>query len=135
MAVCETPAGVRLLPLHSTFDAAEESTFEFMEHLRADPLYVRMCRLQKCFRARVSPKPWRAGIRGHFPAGGTWPVCDPAKLKRRAAWLRDYDDRVRDFASCRLAETVGRGRSDPRVDEVRRLHDELSQADSRLEIA
>jgi len=135
VAVYETPAGARLLPLHSTFDAGEESTFEFMDYLRADPLYVRMCRLQKCFRARVSPKPWRVGVPGHFPAGGTWPVRDPKKLARREAWLREYDERVGDYASCRVIETVGRGRRDPRVEEIRRRHDELSRADSRLELA
>ena len=135
VAVYETPAGARLLPLHATFDAAEESTFEFMAFVRADPLYVRMCRLQKCFRARVSPKPWRAGVNERFRAGGTWPVRDPGKLARRAAWVRAYEARAGVYASCRLAETVGRGRRDPDVEEIRRLHDRLCRADSNLELA
>jgi hypothetical protein len=135
VTVYETPEGARLLPLHSTFDAAEEGTFEFMDFLRADPLYVRMCRLQKCFRARVSPKPWRAGIPKRFPSGGTWPVRDPEKLARRAEWVREYDERTRGYASCRVVETLGGGRRDPQVEEIRRMHDDLSRADSGFELA
>jgi len=135
VAVYETPGGARVLPLHAPFDAADEATYEFMVHLGADPLYVRMCRLQKCFRARLSPEPWRAGVPNHFPAGGTWPVRDPAKLERRAAWIRNYDERAAEYAACRAADTVGRGRSDPVIERIRRLHDERSGADSQREIA
>lgn len=131
----ETPAGARLLPTHATFDAADARSYAFMDFVEADPLYRRMCRLQKCFRARVSPKPWRAGVTEHFRAGGVWPVADPAKLEARAAWVAKYERRAGHYASCRLAETVGTGRADPRVEEIRRLHDEMCRADSRLEIA
>jgi hypothetical protein len=135
VAVYETPAGARLLPLHESFDAAEERTFEFMRFLRADPLYVRMCELQKCFRARVSPKPWRVGIGDHFPAGGTWPVTNVGKVARREAWVRVYEIESREYASCRIVDTIGRGRSDPDIEAIRRRHDELCQATSSLDLA
>lgn len=135
VAVYETPAGVRLLPLHACFDAAEESPFEFMAFVRADPLYVRMCRLQRCFRARVSPKPWRAGIEDHFKTGGTWPVRDSRKLAVRAEWVRRYEQKASRFASCRLVEVVGDGATDPRVDAIRRRHDELCRVGSGRELA
>lgn len=131
----ETPAGARLLPVHAAFDASDESAFEFMSFVKADPLYQRMCRLQKCFRARVSPKPWRAGVQEHFRAGGTWPVQDPKKLAARAEWVRRYDQVASDHASCRLVETVGRGLPDPGVEQIRRIHDELCRAESGLELA
>lgn len=135
VVVYETPAGARLLPVHATFDAGDESVFEFMSFLRADPLYQRMCRLQQCFRARVSPKPWRAGVQQHFRTGGTWPVMDPGKLAVRAEWVRGYEQATRDFASCRLAENIGRGLPDPVVERIRRIHDEMCRADSGLELA
>ena len=31
----------------------------FMQFLRGDPDYIRLCRVQKCYRARLTPKPWR----------------------------------------------------------------------------
>lgn len=135
VAVYATPAGARLLPLHATFDAADDASFEFMRFVEADARYERMCRLQRCFRARVSPKPWRAGVTEHFRAGGTWPVRDPARLAARAAWVRRYEAAAKGFASCRYVETIGAGRSDARVEAVRRLHDDLGRATSGLTTA
>ncbi len=31
----------------------------FLRFLRSDPEYIRLCRIQKCYRARLTPKPWR----------------------------------------------------------------------------
>ncbi len=131
----ETPAGARLLPVHAAFDAGDETTFDFMAFVDADPLYQRMCRLQKCFRARVSPKPWRAGIDERFRAGGTWPVSDAEKLAQREDWVQRYERQAASFASCRLAETVGDGQADPRIEEIQRMHDEMCQAESTLALA
>jgi len=33
-----------------------------LDHFLSDPKYVAMCQVQKCYRARLSPKPWRLGI-------------------------------------------------------------------------
>jgi hypothetical protein len=31
----------------------------FMRFLRSDPEYIKLCGVQKCYRARLTPKPWR----------------------------------------------------------------------------
>lgn len=31
----------------------------FMQFLRSDPAYIKLCSVQKCYRARLTPKPWR----------------------------------------------------------------------------
>jgi hypothetical protein len=31
----------------------------FMQFLRSDPAYIELCGVQKCYRARLTPKPWR----------------------------------------------------------------------------
>jgi hypothetical protein len=133
--IYETPAGARLLVLHEPFDASQEQVRQFMRFVGADARYERMCGLQKCFRARVSPKPWRLGIQEHFKPGGTWPVTDSDKLARRAAWIQTYEARCRGFSSCRAVGTVGFGRKDAQVEAVRRLHDELSGAEAGLPLA
>ena len=33
----------------------------FMRFLRSDPDYIKLCDIQKCYRARLAPKPWRDG--------------------------------------------------------------------------
>ncbi len=37
----------------------------FMRFLGADPEYVQLCGIQKCYRARLTPKPWRCGDVNH----------------------------------------------------------------------
>lgn len=133
--VYETPAGIRLLVAHREFTASDEEARGFLRFVRADPLYVRLCALQDCFRARVSPKPWRVGMERRFPSGGVWPVSDPAKLAARRAWIEDYESKCAGRASCRYLESVGSAREDPRVEAVRRIHDERSGAQAGLEIA
>ncbi|HET7867922.1 MAG TPA: hypothetical protein VFL86_26250, partial [Burkholderiaceae bacterium] len=66
LRVYRTPAGLRLLAMHRTFDPADAAVAECFRAVGADPVYVRMCLNQRCFRARVSPKPWRIGIGTHI---------------------------------------------------------------------
>ena len=61
-ALYETPNGVRVLALHRTFQPRSDEVTRLFSELGADPAYSRLCRLQACFRTRVSPKPWRIGL-------------------------------------------------------------------------
>ncbi|KAG1246597.1 hypothetical protein G6F68_014572 [Rhizopus microsporus] len=58
-----TPAGLRVLAMHATFPPEDEQLQAVFKALGADTLYARMCRLQHCFRARLTPKPWRVGLK------------------------------------------------------------------------
>jgi hypothetical protein len=130
-----TPAGLRVLCTHGTFDPTGAETEEVFRTLDADPLYRRMCVRQRCFRARLSAKPWRIGIPGHLrPRPGVWPV-DAGRLEQRRAWLADYDRRAAAFAACRHLRTLGEGAEHPRAAQVRALHDPLSRAHEALPIA
>ena len=100
-----------------------------------DPIYVRMCLRQRCFRARVSPKPWRVGIGGHLkPRPGVWPV-NPERLPERQRWIAEYDEASDGFASCKFLEALGSGRVHPADAAVQRVHDELSLANQELPLA
>jgi hypothetical protein len=130
-----TPAGIRALVTHRTFRPDEPEVTEFFNRLHADSLYVRMCRNQQCFRARLTPKPWRIGISGHLkPRPGVWPV-KPERLPERRAWIADYEAKSRGFAACSFLETLGTGQADPAARAVQQLHDQLSRATSGLPIA
>lgn len=69
--VYRTPAGLRLLATHAPVDPLGPQAQAFFSAIGADPLYVRMCLNQRCFRARISGKPWRMGIDKHMrpPSG------------------------------------------------------------------
>ncbi len=130
-----TPNGLRLLAMHRPFLPDEPAVADCFAALGADPTYVRMCRNQKCFRARVSPKPWRAGVATHLkPRPGVWPVA-AVNLPRRSAWIEQYELASRSYASCRFLESLGSHNEHPDIRAVQQLHDELCQANSKLPIA
>lgn len=135
LRVYRTPAGVRVLAVHRTFDPHEPEVAECFRALGVDPLYARMCAIQSCFRARVSPKPWRAGITDHIrPRPGVWPV-DPYWLPLRGEWVARYERAAEGYAACRFLYAAGDGPTDPAALAVQRLHDRLGRAESDLPLA
>ncbi len=133
--VYRTPAGLRLLATHRTFDVQEPEVAEFFKSVKADRVYVRMCMNQRCFRARVTAKPWRIGIKTHItPSPGVWPIS-PDRMPARQKWIASYDKCALSYAACRFVKSIGNGLIHPDVQEVRRLHDELSRANSSLSLA
>lgn len=129
-----TPKGYRVLVMHKTFDPTEEAAFEFLRKLGSDPLYVTMCRNQKCFRARVSPKPWRVGMEHIRPRPGVWPI-NPQRMPEREEWVRRYNEKSQRFSSCRFEATLGSGRTDRKCEAVRRVHDKHCKVDQHLALA
>ncbi|MGH2485254.1 MAG: hypothetical protein ACRDHE_04485, partial [Ktedonobacterales bacterium] len=54
-----TFAGLRCVVTSQVFDPTAPQTLELLQTIGSDPLYVRLCQAQGCFRARLTPKPWR----------------------------------------------------------------------------
>ncbi len=130
-----TPAGFRVLAMHRTFNPEEPEVAECFRALGADPVYVRMCLNQQCFRARVSPKPWRIGIGNHIrPERAVWPI-DPEKIPAREKWIANYESAARAYASCRFVESMGSKAEHPDARSVQELHDRFCQAATGLPIA
>lgn len=135
LRVYRTPAGLRLLALHRLFDPRDPAVSTAFEALGVDPIYARMCRNQNCFRARVSPKPWRLGMqRLRAPYSAAWRP-EHADLPARRAWIADYERASAGFAACRFVETLGQGRVDSAAERVQRLHDQMCQAERELRLA
>lgn len=133
--IYRTPAGMRLTAMHRTFDPAEPAVAELFHAIGTDRIYRRMCLKQQCFRARVSPKPWRIGIGHHMPPRpGVWPIR-PERMPDRLQWIADYDRLRQKFAACRFIEAIGSHTVDSRASEVQQWHDELCRACDELPIA
>ncbi len=133
-ALYRTPAGLRLLALHATFQPGASATQTLLRDLGTDPAFAQMCELQACFRARVSGKPWRMQVRHIRPNPGIWPVHQDRRALRDA-WIADYEAVAPRFAACRHLHDLGTGPIDPRCAQVQRLHDELSRARTDLPLA
>ncbi len=130
-----TPAGFRLLAMHRPFSPGEPEVAECFRQLGVDKVYALMCQNQQCFRARVSPKPWRIGIARHIkPHPGIWPI-KPERMPVRRQWVDDYEQKSAGYAACRFVETIGSSTVDPTALAVQTLHDELCRATSTLPTA
>lgn len=133
VAVYATPNGTRLLLLHRTFDPTSAEVAAIFTQLRSDPAYARLCKLQGCFRARVSAKPWRIGLARMAPHC-IWPV-PLEQLGEREDWVAEYEHKALGYAACHFVQELGDGPSDPRCRAVQKMHDELCRARSGLPIA
>jgi hypothetical protein len=130
--VYATRAGLRYLCMSRLFDPVSEESGQILESLLADKRYATLCRVQKCYRARLTPKPWRCSkLKPPAPTdakrGFLARLFSPPP-KREVAFEA--------YAACRFLQTVGNAAmTTPEVDAVWRLHDRLSGADSGRALA
>ena len=103
-----------------------------LTELKSDRLYITMCRNQKCFRARLTPKPFR--LRCGTPPGH-YPYPDDTAAKQFEAWKAIYDQQSKDVATCQFIDTVGSGRVDSKISKLVELHDRYAKAGSNLPLA
>jgi len=123
-----TPAGYRILATHQPFEATETKVQNFFAAVSTDPVYVRMCINQRCFRARLTAKPWRIGISAHMrPRPGVWPVS-AERMALRSEWIAEYEARAAAFSACRFVESIGSGIIHESLQAVIELHDHESRA-------
>lgn len=101
--IYETAAGFRVLINAETLSPKSEAFLELARCLRADARYTRLCAKQNCFRARLTPKPYRAKI----PACRyRWPQA-PEEYEQNQTWVKNYEMRAREFSVCRLIRAYG----------------------------
>lgn len=130
-----TPAGFRILVTHRVFDPEEADVSRFFRAMKVDPTYVIMCRNQKCFRARLTAKPWRIGMATRMrPRPGVWPI-NPERLAERMEWIEQYQTVAKDYAACEYISTIGGGEVHSLVEPVLEIHDRLCQVTSGRPIA
>ena len=101
--VYRTAAGLRFLLVRPAMDPGSEETGALMHSFRGDPKYVRLCKVQQCFRARLTPKPWRIGIAQMRVRYSAYRDGDPRVL----GWIERYREASRGYAVCKLLGEYG----------------------------
>jgi hypothetical protein len=132
LRIYRTRAGLRLLLLDRLLDPRGPEAAHLLRSLGADPLYRRLCQVQGSFRARLTPKPRRVGMK-RIPH--EWPEVDPVRQAERDRWLAEYRERCQGYAVCRLVAEVGTGAVLPEAARVRDLHDRAVLRDARTPLA
>jgi len=130
--VYRTYAGLRYLVTHAPFNPTDAEVQSTLAALGADPQYIRLTQVQKSFRARLTPKPWRIGV-ANPPV--SFPYEDPSQERRLREWVAQYDADSAGRATCRFLEEIGSGAEHPDVARIRALHDEQTKATSALPLA
>lgn len=118
--VYRTHNGWRIMLTGNDLAPASPRMKQLFAALHADPLYVAMCERQQCWRARLTPKPYRVGIT-RFPR----PVDSESIYSPESQeWIAKYESVCMGKAVCRLVDCMGC----PILGEGVELHDQLTQA-------
>ena len=127
--VYRTKAGYRLMLLNC--DTEGKYSRELMKAFHADPIYADLCRIQNCYRARLTPKPYRIHQQKcHF----NYPETDSEVLETQRKWLEEYNAKIANFATCHYIGSLN-GPNGIAANEAARYHDERTNAMSNLPLA
>jgi hypothetical protein len=130
--IYRTRAGLRLLATHGLSAPDTSASDNVFDALDADPLYRTLCKNQKCFRARLSPKPWRIGVAN---PRARWPFADGKEEQHFKEWQTGYDQACAEWATCELIKQTGNTSVHPEVQLILGLHDQATRAESKLALA
>ena len=121
--IYRTAAGLRCLITNQTFEPGRSDTLDILRAFESDPLYIRLCQAQDCFRARLTPKPWRCHA-DTPPSRYPWDNSD-VEIQYRL-WERRYEQASRSYSVCKLVKQLGSQQVHPDVAPILALHDQLT---------
>lgn len=103
--IYRTRAGLRVLVSGPDLAPGSERAGDLLTALRSDPLYVQLSNTYDSYRARLTPKPWRVGLRALPSRARQVEGAAVADVDQR--WLAEYVHVTRGFAVCRLVRSGG----------------------------
>ena len=118
-----TKKGYRVAIRSHQVPVQDSQSQRWLQHFGSDKLYVLLCRTQDCYRARLSPKPWRCGS-AMPPQRFPFASSDAESDYRR--WQNEYDNVVSQYATCAHISDFGSPHNDPVVEKILQIHDHFS---------
>jgi hypothetical protein len=118
LRVYRTAAGFRLIVTDREYGALEPVTESIFTALGADPVYVSLCQEQECFRARLTPKPWRVGMETRYYH---------LQPEEQDAWRYRYELQAENYGVCEYITSLGNPRIiNDSVNAIIEVHDRLT---------
>ena len=128
----ETFGGFRVIVTGAGLEPGSAQAAGLFEQLGTDQIYVHLCRKYNTCRARLTPKPWRCGLRAPRWA---WPPASDDERAQMSQWLSEYAAATAQYATCRMAAAFGPPAS-PDEARIIDLHDRATRtADVQLPLA
>lgn len=125
----QTRGGFRVLVTGTGARPGSDQAAGIMAELSSDHLYMRLCRVQETYRARLTPKPWRIGL----PRNGSGDPRVTGSPEFRQ-WYRTYTEASTQHAVCRVVDRAGTQPS-PEEQMIITLHDRATKPTSDLPLA
>lgn len=124
--VYETPNGIRIIG-KNYLDPSHPEYNKIMATLQVDWLYAILSKKQNCYRARLTPKPYRIPMQ-------TIKIKSPLDCETEAYknWSKLYIEKSTNFSSVKLIETIG---EDFSRDLIVQYHDKITQAKANYKLA
>lgn len=126
--VYETAMGFRILVTNKEFDAQSKESKRIMNDFHSDHLYRWLCIKQNCYRARLTPKPYRIKQQ---KIKVVYPNRNELQQEELSNWIKAYDEKSALFSTCRLVKEYGR----TRMNKVIEYHDKVSRIKSTAKLA
>lgn len=120
--VYETFGGLRVVILNELFKNRFELANSIFSELEVDSLFRKLCKAQSCYRARLTPKPWRVGLNrplSRFPRS----AVAQEEFKK---WLLGYEKNNRGFSTTKHIDTFGSECPNSDIETVLMVHDSFS---------
>lgn len=125
--VYETHSGIRFI-LTSKQLSPDDSFVESMFHeLNVDPLYIRLCKQQGCFRARLTPKPWRIYM---TKPSSRYPRSNENEIHEYKQWLVKYESASADYTTTKYLASFGMGKISADIQKIIDIHDSYNSRTS-----
>ena len=130
--VYRTFGGLRCLVTNEVFEPMDDGALNILRDLNSDPLYITLCKQQECFRARLTPKPWRCDLPTP-PA--RYPFETEQALSRYREWEGRYKAGTAQFTACQFVKHIGRNDVHPDVQPILDFHDQHACGNPQLMLA
>jgi len=128
----QTAAGLRLLFTGKSYDPGSDEVKIIMQSLAADPLYIQLCKSQECFRARLTPKPWRIN---YYTPPYKFPFLKPQYQEENRKWERKYAEKISKYQTARFLQEFGQSNYTWQSKAIVAYHDELCRVDDNKPLA
>ncbi len=130
--VYETFAGFRIIITGHYYSPGDAQTSALFKELKTDRLYATLCRVQDCFRARLTPKPWRC--QSPVPPH-RFPRLTEFQQTAFANWLQIYERNSDRYAVCYKVMQLGKHYIPSEIDKIISLHDDYVLKRVKLPLA
>ena len=119
MRAYETCKGIRLIgDIYINPDG--DKFKKMMKMLNADWMFTIMCQKQSCYRARLTPKPYRMKIKS---IKYKWPMT-PSEYESARGWVAEYEKESELYSTVRLVKEYGTSLVD---NHIVKIHDGMTR--------